>query len=128
MRIELSIFAAHHGHSICDDGFAHGKQAVRKRTRLGLEPVRKGNDLVHVFNGINKHTAELMEDRADKSFDQVMTMSGIQKRYHFTFADGDKIFMYNLAKDQQPSLVYQVTPNTSADGVYRVRNVTRQYT
>ena len=64
---------------------------MRKRTRLGLEPIRKGNDLVHVFNGINKHTAELMEDRADKSFDQVMTMSGIQKRYHFTFADGDKI-------------------------------------
>ena len=54
---------------------------MRKRTRLGLEPVRKGNDLVHVFNGINKHTAELMEDSADKSFDRVMTMSGIQKRY-----------------------------------------------
>ena len=101
---------------------------MRKRTRLGLEPVRKGNDLVHVFNGINKHTAELMEDSADKSFDRVMTMSGIQKRYHFTFAEGDKVFMYNLTKDQQPSLVYQVTPNTSADGLYRVKNVTRQYT
>ena len=77
MRIELSIFAAHHDHSICDGGFAHGKPAVRKRTRLDLEPIRKGNDLVHVFNGINKHTAELMKDRADLSFDRVMTMSGI---------------------------------------------------
>ena len=108
--------------------YTHGKPAVRKRTRLDLEPIRKGNDLVHVFNDINKHTAELMEDRADLSFDQVMTTSGIQKRYHFTFADGDKIFMYNLAKDQQPSLMYQVTSNTSSDGLYRVKNVTKQYT
>ena len=69
-----------------------------------------------------------MEDRADRSFDQVFTMSGIQKKYHFTATDGNKIFMYNLAKDQQPSLVYQVTSSTSADGVHRVRNITRQYT
>ena len=47
----------------------YGKWAVSKRTRLGLDPIREGNDWVHVFNGINKHTAELMEDRADKSFD-----------------------------------------------------------
>ena len=61
---------------------------------------------MHVWDGINKHTAELMENRVDKSFDQVTTMSDIQKRHHFTFADSDKIFIYNLPKNQQPSLMY----------------------
>ena len=82
----------------------------------------------HVFNGINRHTAELMEARADRSFDQVVTMAGIQKKDHFTTADGNKIRMYNLARDQKPSLVYQVTSSTSADGVHKVKNITRQYT
>lgn len=123
----MSIFAPHHGHSICDTGFAHEKKAVRQRAKKDLRPARSGEDLLHIFGTIKNHTAETMENENDLSFTRVTTMSGIQKHYHFNFANEDMIFMYRLACDQQPLLVYQVKKEANSDGVRKVVNVTQLY-
>ena len=123
MVITLCIFAPHHGHSVCDGGFAHRENAVHQWPKKGHRPPRDGEALMTVIETIQKHTAELMEEDNDLSFTRVKTMAGIQSHYCFRFFRGNVVVMYKLASDEKPFQAFRVTNLTAADGARKVVKV-----
>ena len=123
MVITLCIFAPHHGHSVCDGGFAHLKNAVRQWPKKGYQPPRDGEALMTVIETIKSHTAELMEEGDDLSFIRVKTMEGILAHYCFRFFRGNVVVMYKLARDEEPSQAFRVTNLKAADGARKVVKV-----
>ena len=123
MTITLCIFAPNHGHSVCDGGFAHTKNAVRQWPKKGHQPPQDGEALISVIETIKGHTAELVEEGDDLSFIRVKTMAGIKAHYCFRFYNGNVVVMYKLAKDEEPSQAFRVADTTGSDGEKKVFKV-----
>lgn len=57
--ITLSFFAPHHGWSICDTHFGHGKTKLRKEFSLDL--IQTLSDIVDTFKKLQNTTVEIIE-------------------------------------------------------------------
>ena len=124
-EIIWSIFAPHHGHNICDGGFAHGKSALKRQTKEGLPPARLGVDVAAVFEKTKHHSAEVLLEADFREFERVATMGGISQFFHFTFKKGNTVLMHHLATDTTSSVAFEVTNQYTNDAnpVRRVKKV-----